>query len=175
MARIVIASASDSMLEQLSRLLASSGHTLFRTCTSESELRRALDACEDGVAVLAGMLPGLHVDNLAWDYGPQIQILMIARPEVLNRVDAENIFRLPVPASGQSILGALEMLTQLHGMNMPRRRGSEKETVEAAKRILMKREGIPEGVAHRKMQQYAMNHGMKMSEYAAQILSSAGK
>ncbi len=174
-ARIVIASTSETMLEQLSRLLSSSGHTLFRSCTSESELRRAMDACEDGILVLAGLLPGLHIDDLVWDYGQQMQMLLIAKPQVLNRVEAESIFRLPVPASGQAVLGAVEMLTQLHGMRLPKRRGAEKETVEEAKKLLMERDSLTEAEAHRKIQQYAMNHGMKMYDYAAQILSASGK
>ncbi len=174
MARIVIASASEAMIEQLSRLLASSGHSLFRRCTSESELRRALDACEDGIVILAGLLPGIHIDDLVWDYGQQMQMLLIARPEIMNRVESEGIFRLPVPASGQAILGAVEMLTQLHGMRLPKRRGTQKETVEEAKALLMKRDNITEAEAHRRIQQYAMNHGMKMNDYAVQILKTSG-
>ncbi len=174
MARIVIASASEAMIEQLSRLLASSGHSLFRRCTSESELRRALDACEDGIVILAGLLPGIHIDDLVWDYGQQMQMLLIARPEIMNRVESEGIFRLSVPASGQAILGAVEMLTQLHGMRLPKRRGTQKETVEEAKALLMERDNITEAEAHRRIQQYAMNHGMKMYDYAVQILKTSG-
>ncbi len=173
MARIVIASASEAMTEQLSRLLASSGHSLFRRCTSESELRRALDACEDGIVILAGLLPGIHIDDLVWDYGQQMQMLLIARPEIMNRVESESIFRLPAPASGQAVLGAVEMLTQLHGMRLPKRRGTQKETVEEAKALLMERDHITEAEAHRKIQQYAMNHGMKMYDYAVQILKTS--
>ena len=44
--------------------------------------------------------------------------------------------------------------------------------VERAKAVLMKREGLTEPEAHRSMQQYAMNHGMKMAEFAAQILAA---
>lgn len=175
MARIVIASTSEPMLDQLTRLLASSGHTIFRSCRSEGELRRAMDACEDGIVILGGLLPGLHIDDLAWDYRQSMQLLLIGKPETMNRVETEGIFRLSVPASGQTILGAVEMLTQLHGMRLPKRRGSEKETVEEAKALLMERENLTEAEAHRRIQQYAMNHGIKMYEYAAQILQSSGK
>ena len=36
--------------------------------------------------------------------------------------------------------------------------------------VLMKQKGLSEPEAHRAMQQYAMNHGMKMAEFAARIL-----
>ena len=34
----------------------------------------------------------------------------------------------------------------------------------------MKQQGITEPEAHRALQQYAMNHGVKMADYAAQII-----
>ena len=39
----------------------------------------------------------------------------------------------------------------------------------------MKQKGLSEPEAHRTMQQYAMNHGIKMAEFAAQILKNAGE
>ena len=37
----------------------------------------------------------------------------------------------------------------------------------------MKQKGLTEPEAHRAMQQYAMNHGMKMAEFAQQILDKS--
>ena len=82
---------------------------------------------------------------------------------------------MPMPVSGQSVLGAVEMLTQLHRMRMPRRTGESKETVEQAKKLLMQQQGLTEPEAHRALQQYAMNHGVKMADFAAQILKTAGR
>ena len=65
------------------------------------------------------------------------------------------------------------MLSQLHQMRLPKRAGTEKEAVDQAKRLLMKQHGITEPEAHRALQQYAMNHGVKMADYAAQILKSS--
>ena len=47
-----------------------------------------------------------------------------------------------------------------------------KDVVDRAKAVLMKQRGLTEPEAHRSMQQYAMNHGMKMAEFAAQILAA---
>ena len=43
------------------------------------------------------------------------------------------------------------------------------------KTVLMKQKGLSEPEAHRFMQQYAMNHGMKMAEFAARILEQSGE
>ena len=174
MARIVIASASETSREQLSRLLSSSGFAVFRCCASGSELRRTINECDDGVVILLGSLPDCKTDELQWDYGDRIQILLIGKPALLESCEAPEIFRLALPASSQAVIGAVSMLGQLHQMRLPKRIGSEKQTVEQAKRLLMRRQGLTEPEAHRALQQYAMNHGVRMAEYAAQIVKGDG-
>jgi len=171
----VIVSQSEDSRTKLYRLLASSGFQVFRSCSSGSELRRALSESEDCVVVMIGFTPDCKPDELLWDYKDSVQILLIAKQAVLENVESPEIFRLPMPASGQAVVGALEMLTQLHRMRLPRRTGESKDLVERAKTVLMKQKGLSEPEAHRSMQQYAMNHGMKMAEFAAQILKSAGE
>ena len=173
MARIVIACASEASREQLNRLLVSSGFSVFRCCASGSELRRTITECEDGIVVMLGHLPGCSPDELQWDYGECIQILLIGKPAVLESCEAPEIFRMPLPLSGQALIGAMNMLSQLHQMRLPKRTGTEKQTVEQAKKLLMQQHGITEPEAHRTLQQYAMRHGIKMSDYAAQILNSS--
>ena len=166
MARIVIVGTSEASRTQLSRLLASSGHSVFRLCASEGELRRTLTECEDGIVLISGMQP----DDIAVDFEGRFQFLLIGRPETLEVCESRQVFKLAYPCSGSAVIGAVEMLTQLHSMQMPHRRGRDKALVEDAKRQLMNRYGIDEPEAHRRMQQYAMRHNMKMTDYAAQLL-----
>ena len=166
MARIVIASPSEASRAQLSRLLASSGHSVFRVCASEGELRRTLAECEDGIVLISGMQP----DDVSTDFGNRFQFLLIGRPETLNACESPQVFRLAYPCSGSAVLGAVEMLSQLHYMRMPHRQGRDKALVEDAKRLLMAQCQIEEPEAHRRMQQYAMRHGIRMTDYAAQLL-----
>ena len=176
MARIIIASASASSREQVSRLLASSGFSVFRCCGSASELRRTINECEVGIVVLIGAVPGCTADELQWDYGDRIQILLIGKPLSLESCEAPEVFRMPLPASAQSMVGAVQMLDQLHRMRLPKRTGTDRDIVERAKRLLMEQHGFSEPEAHRAIQQYSMKHGMKMAEYAAQIIGlSKGK
>ena len=175
MARIMIAGSSEQSRSQLSRLLASSGSPVFRCCASSGELRRVLNETEDGLLILAGQLPDTRTDELFWDYGDRVQILLIARQPVLDECEAPEVFRLALPVSSQAVIGSVEMLTQLHRMRLPKRKGAELERVEQAKQLLMRAKGISEAEAHRAMQRYAMDHGIKMSDYAEQILQKAGK
>ena len=173
MARIVISSPSENSRSQLSRLLASSGFQVFRVCSTGSELRRTLGESEDCVVVMVGYTPDCKPDDLVWDYRDSVQILLIAKPAQLEDCESPEIFRLPLPASGQAIIGAMQMLIQLHRMRLPKRTGESRDVVERAKALLMKQKGITEPEAHRALQQYAMNHSMKMAEFAARILESS--
>lgn len=173
MARIVIASASQTGRERMLHLLVSSGFSVFRCCTSGSEIRRTMNECDDGIVILIGSLPDCKADELQWDYGERIQILLIARREVLDSCEAQEIFRLAMPASSQAVAGAVEMLSQLHQMRLPRRMGSARQIVEEAKQLLMEEQHLSEPEAHRYIQQYAMNHGLRMADYAAQIIRTS--
>ena len=173
MARIVVVSQSDDSRSKFVRLLASSGMQVFRSCSSGSELRRALSESEDCVVVMIGFTPDCKPDELMWDYKESIQILLIAKQAVLENIESPEIFRLAMPASGQAVIGAVEMLSQLHRMRLPRRSGESKDVVDRAKALLMRQKGLSEPEAHRAMQQYAMNHGMKMADFARRILEQS--
>lgn len=175
MARIIIVSASDTNRKQLTNLLASSGFQAFRCCGSGSELRRALSESEDCVVIQAGRVPGCKPDDLIWDYGERIQLLLIASPTMFAECESDSIFRLALPVSGQAVIGAVQMLSQLHGMKLPKRTQDDRQTIDQAKRLIMKTQGLTEPEAHREMQRYAMNHGMKMIDCATRILQEAGK
>ena len=174
MARIVIAGSSEQSRTQLSTLLSSSGYPVYRLCAGAGDLRRTLNDCDDGLLILAGQLPDCSADELFWDYGEQVHILLVARPPDLESCEASGVFRLALPTSRQAVLGAVEMLTQLHRMRLPKRTADERTLVGKAKEILMRREGLTEPQAHRALQQYAMNRGLRMADCAAQIVKGDG-
>lgn len=169
MTRIIIAGASEASRTQLNRLLTASGYGVFRLCASGGELRRTLNACEDGVLILAGELADCLPDDVACDFGDRFQLLMIARPETLERCESPDVFKLVYPCAGSAVIGAVEMLSQLHYMRLPHRSGGDRALVEDAKRLLMQKYGVDEPEAHRRMQQYAMRHNIKMTDYAKMI------
>ena len=173
MARIVIVGASEAGRTQINRLLASSGFEVFRVCASGSELRRVLNTCEDGIVILAGGITDCLPDDLVGDFGDSFQFLMIARPEALAACESPRLFKLTYPCAGNAVLGAIEILSPFHAQHLPKRSGEDRALVDRAKVQLMRTRGITEPQAHRHMQQHAMTHGMKMTEYAKQLLKNS--
>ena len=173
MKRIVIASSAETTRENLTRILKSGGYDVFRSCASGGEVRRAVTEAGDCLVILFGPMPDCLVDELAWDIQPDAQILLLARPVVLSRCEFPRLFKLEAPCPGSALTAAVDMLTQMHKMQLPKRAGTEKELVEQAKHILMRQKGLTEPEAHRAIQQYAMRHGVKMADYAAQIVKES--
>lgn len=132
-----------------------------------------LTECEDGIVIIAGGLTGVSPDDVAADFGDCFQYLLIGRPDVLGACESPQFFKLTYPCSGSAVIGAVEMLSQLHYMRLPHRRGEDKALVEDAKRRMMREFGIDEPEAHRRMQLYAMRHSMKMTDYAAMLLQDS--
>ena len=173
MKRIVIAASTDTSRDHLTSILNGAGFDVFRACASGGEVRRAVNQAGDCLVILYGPLTDCLVDDLAWDIQPSAQILLLGRPMLLSRCENPRLFKLEAPCPGSAVTAAVDMLTQMQKMQMPRRDGEEKETVEKAKRLLMEQRGLTEPEVHRAMQQYAMRHGMKMADYARQIIQTS--
>ena len=169
---VIVASYAENSRERVSRLLASAGFGAVRCCASGGEVRRAVRE-SGGVVVLVGQLRDCAADSLAWDLRGQADILLIARPETHAQCEYPDLFRLTLPCSGHEIVGAVEMLIQLRQRQRSRRTGQDKALIEQAKACLMERDGLTEPEAHHHLQKYAMDHGMKMADYAARVLRSA--
>ena len=175
MARIVIASNSETWRTQLTKVLAGSGFSVFRCCDSGSELRRIIHDCDGAIVILAGTIPDCLPDDLVLDYGEQIQLLLAARPPVLEACENPEIFKLRMPCSGQEVIGAVEMLIQLEQRKAPRRSREDRQVITEAKNLLMRTLGLSEPEAHRFLQKQAMNKGIKMADYAEKVLENGKK
>lgn len=172
MVRVIVASYAENSREQVSRLLASAGFGVFRCCASGGEVRRAVQESDGGVVVLVGQLRDCTTDSLAWDIREHTHVLFVARPEAHAQCEYPDLFRLTLPCSGHEIVGAVEMLIQLRQRQRSRRTGQDRALVDQAKAYLMKRDGLSEPEAHRRMQKFAMDHGVKMVDVAARLLRS---
>ena len=173
MVNIIVAFATDDKCAQYSAVLEEAGIPVFRKCTSANEVKRTLNQCGDGVIITSCRLPDSMIDALAWDLGSRAVIMATGRPAQLDLCEHPDIFRLPAPCSKGELTSAVNMLIQLHHMRLPRRTDAEKQIIEKAKAYLMERYALTEPEAHRLLQKGAMDTGMKLIHYAAQILEAA--
>lgn len=173
MVKIIVAFASDEKCAHFAGVLEEAGHTVFRRCTSGSEVRRALNQYDDSIVVCACRLGDCTADELAWDMNEKALMLAVGRPQQLQNCEHPNIFKLTLPCSKGEINSAVGMLIQLHQKRAPRRSREQEAQIDLAKQALIKHRGMDEVQAHRYLQRGAMNRGMKMIDYAALILENA--
>lgn len=172
MVKIIVAFPVEAKCAQYAAALEEAGYPVFRTCTSASEIKRTLNQCGDGIVITTCRLPDSTIDHLAEDLEKRALILVTGRPAQLELCEHPSLFRLPSPCSKGELASALSMLMQFYQMRLPRRSAEEKQTIEQAKALLMERHAMTEPEAHHALQRGAMDKGLKLTEYAAQILKS---
>lgn len=170
MVKIIVAFATDEKCAQYSSVLEEAGFPVFRRCKSGSEVKRTMNECYDGIVICSSRLPDITADSLAWDLGGRALMLVTGRPAQLELCEHPDIFRLMAPCSKGELTSAVNMLTQLHQMRLPRRSGEERKLVNKAKELLITKHGMTEPEAHHHLQKGAMNSGMKLADYAAKLL-----
>lgn len=172
MAKIIVAFATDEKCAQYSAVLEEAGIPVFRKCISASEVKRALNQCGDGVIITSCRLPDSTIDALAWDLGKRAVIMATGRPTQLALCEHPDVFRLPVPCTKDKLVSAVNMLIQLHHRRLPRRTEEEKLIVHKAKAFLMEQYALTEAEAHHLLQKGAMDKGLKIIHFAAQLLGT---
>ena len=101
-------------------------------------------------------------------------MLVLARQDVLELMDNDEIFRLPAPASRVDLLASVRMLLQvgrrLEQRTRPQRSQEELALISQAKAVLMEVNLMSEAEAHRFLQKYSMDTGLRLAETARLIL-----
>ncbi len=171
----IIAGGTEESRTSIKGLLSSAGLEVYQVCYSAGEVKRTFNRVQDAILVLAGTLPDSGIDDLCWDIGEGAHVLLIARSALQERVSFPHIFRLEVPCTRQEILGACEMLEQLHRMSGPKRSYEDKVLINNAKQVLMRTLHLPEDEAYQRMRNTAMNQHKKLIEIAQEILDRSAK
>lgn len=172
MAKIIVAFNDRERREQITALLESAGLSVLRACSTGAEVMRTFSSCQDGILVCGFRFPDRTLNDICEDLGDRALILAVGKPEVLANCENQGIFKLPSPVNRGALIGAVNMLVQLHYMKRPKRNADEKQLINEAKLRLMESYGITEAEAHQMLQKMSMRSGIRMTESAKSILAS---
>ena len=81
--------------------------------------------------------------------------------------------KLAAPLNAVTLAGAVQSALARDNARVPSRSEAERETVSRAKALLMARQSMTEPQAHRALQRYAMDRGIKMTAAAEEFLRKA--
>ncbi len=171
--KIIVAFESETTCRKMAELIQAGCAVSCVTMRSCGEVKRMVHKSRLNIVVCGYKLTDGTCEDLFADLPPDCSMLMVATQGQLDLVN-EDIFRLPAPVSRSSLCASVEMLMQanrqLSKYIRPRRNEEERAVVEAAKHLLMERNGMTEEQAHRYIQKQSMDTGARMVQTARLIL-----
>ena len=175
MERIVVAFSNEESRRRIQHLLESGGFSPSACCASGSETIRAVHQMGGAVVVCGFKLRDMTAGELAENLRGAASVLVVATAARLDFCEGENLFKLPVPASRAELFASLEMLFRAPaGRPRPRRGEEEERLIRRAKELLMEVNRMSEAEAHRFLQKYSMDAGLKMADVARLVMERYG-
>lgn len=176
MIRTIIALNDEAQAQSMTQALVHRGITVRYRCQSGSEVLRAVKEMGGGVIICSFKLRDITAKELADRLAGQALILVLAKGNTLALCDHDDLFTLAVPVRPSELIGAVNMLLQMDAMRaaqrIPKRSTSAQETINKAKKLLMRRHNMTEPEAHHYLQQHSMRAGVRMEDIAHDLLNS---
>lgn len=176
MIRTIIALNDEAQAQSMTQALVHRGITVRYRCQSGAEVLRAVKEMGGGVIICSFKLRDMTAKELADRLAGQALILVLAKGNTLALCDHDDLFTLAVPVRPSELIGAVNMLLQMDAMRaaqrIPKRSISAQETINNAKKLLMRRHNMTEPEAHHYLQQHSMRAGVRMEDIAHDLLNS---
>ena len=164
MDRIILAFASEKAHAQITRILGSGGLAPSISCFS-------------GAVVICGFrLRDMTAEMLAVDLTGIAPVLVISSPGNLELCGDRNLIKLAVPSSRAEFFASLDLAQGVLAGGAPasrlhiQRSAEEERLICRAKAVLMEVNLMSEAEAHRFLQKYSMDTGLRLAETARLIL-----
>ncbi len=182
MADIVVALPKLEDAKNLRRLLVRNGYDVGAVCDSGARTVEALNRLDGGVLICGYRFADMHYYEI-YDYLPKgFQMLLLASPAKIDECGISGLMTLSMPFKLKDLLNTLETMFIQYGRwkkkqkDRPKvRTESEKKIIAAAKDLLIERNNMTEGEAHRYIQKLSMDSATGMVETARMIMELNGK
>jgi response regulator NasT len=184
--RIAVADDEQDMRDYYSRILPRLGHRVIVVAATGAELVAGCTAARPDLVITDIKMPdmdGIEAATHLYEVAPVPVILVSAYhdPELIHRAEADHIMAYLVkpikqadlePAIGLA-MRRFEQLQELRKETADLRQALEdRKVVERAKGAIMKRAGLDEAEAFRRLQKTASDRNLKLVEAARMILTA---
>ena len=176
MDRIILAFASEKAHAQITHVLGSGGLPPSISCFSGAEAIRAAQKLGRAVVICGFRLRDMTAEMLAADLTGIAPVLVISSPGNLELCGDRNLIKLAVPSSRAAVSASLALARGILTGGAPasrshaRRSAEEERLMRRAKAVLMEVNLMSEAEAHRFLQKYSMDTGLRLAETARLIL-----
>ena len=176
MSSIIVVFPKKEIATNIRNILVRNGFDVIGVGVTGAQAVQLADNLDDGIVVCYKMTDMLY--NELRDYLPStIEMLLIASPEKCSD-RTPGVISLSMPFKVFDLMNTIEMMAQSIGRRRKKRRAELKNRnpeqqalVKEAKSLLMERNNMSEGEAHRYLQKSSMDSGTNMVETAEMVLS----
>ena len=174
METVIVAFENSKTAWRVKEILEGGGVASCVVCRSADQVRRTLHKLHVPAVVCGYKLGDQTAEVLYDDLPSTCLMLVLASNGMLELLDNEDIFRLPLPITKWDITASVSMLLQvsrrLERRNRPRRDAEQRELIRRAKALLMDERGMTEEQAHRYIQKASMDSRSRLTDTAQLIL-----
>lgn len=182
MADIIVAFPKIEDAKKLRKLLNRNGYDVTTVCDTGAQIISAVNDLDGGIVLCGYQFSDMHFSEIN-EYLPRgFQMLLLASPAKLAENDVSDLISLAMPFRLQDLLNTLEMMLGQYRRQKKKqkqkpkiRSESDKRKMDAAKLLLMERNQMTEGEAHRYLQKLSMDGGNSIVETAEMLLELNGK
>ena len=178
MTGIIVAFSKAEDAKGVKNLLVRNGFPVAAVCTTGAQAISHADGLDGGIVICGYRLPDMIYSQLHECLPTGYEMLLMASRHILAGCRDNDIVCLAMPLKVYDMVNTVDMMVRAAEGKRKRRREkqrkrNEEETalIREAKGVLMERNNMTEGEAHRYIQKCSMDNSTNMVETAQMVLS----
>ena len=179
MEKLLLVFETEKTGSRIKEMIETAGLAECFLCHSAAEAKRLVHSKSIFAAVCGYKFQDETAESLFEDLPDSCYGLVLAPQSILVLIGNERLFKLVAPVSRGDLLAAVGMLLQASAQEdrtvRSGRTRKERETIDAAKQLLIAQMSMSEEQAHRYLQKRSMDSGIKMFKTAHMVLDGSWK
>ena len=178
MTNLIVALPKPEDAKGIKNVLVRGGFRVTGVCTTGAQVVSQVDGLGDGIVICGYKLADMVYSQLRECLPEGFEMLLMASDRLLKECGGEGIVCLSMPLKVNDLISTVGMMEEgivrrrRKARLAPKVRSAEEEALlKEAKGILMARNHLTEGEAHRYLQKCSMDSGTNLVETAAMVLS----
>lgn len=175
---IIVAFPRLDDAKNIKNILVRSGFCVAAVCTTGAQAISYADGLGTGIIISSYKLADVPFFEIRDCMPPGFELLVLASKQRLSECEGSGVVTLPMPFVISDFLDTVQMMVlaaerrKRQARQIPKKRsGADKMTIDAAKLLLMERNGLSEDEAHKFIQKCSMDSGTNLVESAQMVLS----
>lgn len=176
---VIIALNNEDISQKIKAILVGNGFNVIAVCKYGNELIRSIKQYSPSIVISGYKFNDMNLLDIYENTGDECSFLAIVNEPYKSFVqDETDIICISSPINTMLLLNTLDIIYQ-SGRKINKLKAkvnnlevkiNERKLIEKAKGILMEQKGISEQEAYRYIQKNSMDAGLKMVDYAKQII-----